>query len=775
MFLWNQYTNIISEIDTKPVQNAIVILKRDMKTVFGEAPNGSAENEKSCAVKTQATAVIRLMDANVQRENGIINVSAGDNRAVLNEKKGKEKTTALTVEAEKYTIHVTEKELIIHASSDLGFIYGILYLSERYLDIRPFWFWMDQKIASKEWVEIPEGIIESKPALVRFRGWFFNDEVLMMKWNYNKADKGWKMAFEALLRCGGNMAIPGTDRMSERNRQLATDMGLWITHHHAEPLGAELFARAYPDVPANYMQYPEKFEKLWEDAVIAQKDCKVVWNVCFRGQGDSPFWTSDTTGAFDTPQKRGRLISDLIRRQCEIVRKYVEQPVFCTNLYGEIMELYEQGFIEFDADIIKIRADNGYGRMVTRRQGNHNPRINAMPDSADIGAQGIYYHVSFYDLQAANHITMLPNSVSFVNRELTEVLRNGGNDFWVINCSNVRPHVYFLDVVRKKWLGENAEEMLTDAEHSREFVQEYFPAQREIMKNIADCYAAWPDAMISYGTHEDEHAGEQLYMDNVRLLARQLLIDPQQPIDHLYWLTGEWPMGQKDSETGTKAEKKRIILAEQAAILADTCRVGLERLEAYEKKCQEVYRMMSDEENACDQTDTDCSGKNQPVQPAAELFRTTLLLQVQLHLLCAKGTAAFGDAIQAYTQAMQQPEKHSVNIKQAFLLAGRSAEYFLAALNCLDNAETGVWETFYSNDCFADIKHTLFMVQKAMGLFRELGDDHWHVRWQREHCFPEGDRNVFLLMTTENHMTDWELYLAMKIEHFSCNFDRDRV
>ncbi len=67
------------------------------------------------------------------------------------------------------------------------------------------------------------------------------------------------MAFETLLRCGGNMTIPGTDKNSRLNRQMAADMGLWITHHHAEPLGAEIFARAYPGVEANFMEKSELF------------------------------------------------------------------------------------------------------------------------------------------------------------------------------------------------------------------------------------------------------------------------------------------------------------------------------------------------------------------------------------------------------------------------------------------------------------------------------------------------------------------------------------
>ena len=59
----------------------------------------------------------------------------------------------------------------------------------------------------------------------------------MMKWKINGDKKEpWRMAFETLLRCGGNMTIPGTDKNSRLNRQMAADMGLWITHHHAEPL-----------------------------------------------------------------------------------------------------------------------------------------------------------------------------------------------------------------------------------------------------------------------------------------------------------------------------------------------------------------------------------------------------------------------------------------------------------------------------------------------------------------------------------------------------------
>ena len=69
-----------------------------------------------------------------------------------------------------------------------------------------------------------------------------------------------------------------------------------------------------------------------------------------------------------------------------------------------------------------------------------------MPEKGDKGLQGTYYHVSFYDLQAANHITMLPNSMEFVEKELNDAMDHGITDLWVINASNIKPHVYPLSL-----------------------------------------------------------------------------------------------------------------------------------------------------------------------------------------------------------------------------------------------------------------------------------------------------------------------------------------
>ena len=54
------------------------------------------------------------------------------------------------------------------------------------------------------------------------------------------------------------------------------------------------------------------------------------------------------------------------------------------------------------------------------------------------------------------------------------------------------------------------------------------------------------------------------------------------------------------------------------------------------------------------------------------------------------------------------------------------------------------------------------MLRKVMGMVRELGNNARHDKWYREYCYSKEDRKVFLLLVTDNHMTDWELYEAMK-------------
>ena len=175
---------------------------------------------------------------------------------------------------------------------------------------------------------IPLGGWESPRYAVRYRCWFVNDEVLFTGWHLEESQRAevWKRLIEALLRCGGNMVIPGTDREYDGHRlcDMALERGLWITQHHTELLGARMFARAYPELQPSYTQHPREFEALWQEAVDRYAGRRVVWTIGFRGQGDKAFWHDDS--GYDTAEKQGAFISSVMRRQMELVRAKDPKP-----------------------------------------------------------------------------------------------------------------------------------------------------------------------------------------------------------------------------------------------------------------------------------------------------------------------------------------------------------------------------------------------------------------------------------------------------------------
>lgn len=502
------------------------------------------------------------------------------------------------------------------------------------------------------------------------------------------------------------MVIPGTDQNARKYASLASGMGLIITHHHAEPLGAEMFAREYPELTASYDLYPEKFHDLWRNALKRQENRKTIWNLGFRGQGDRPFWVEDAR--YQSDEARGKLMGDVIKKQYDMVKGMDAAAVCSTNLYGETMELYQKGCLQLPDDVIKIRADNGYGKMVSRRQGNENPRVCSLPEKKD-EANGIYYHVSFYDLQAANHITMLPNTPEFVKRELSEVLERGGDDFWIINCSNVKPHVYYLDFIAQLWQRGDVD----IEKHRKEYIEKYYGSDSS--EQIADCLKEYPRYAAAYGKEEDEHAGEQFTNHVARILVTQYMKNRKERSEELLWAT------------------KGNTLEEQMQWYQGVCRRAASSCKEYLRKCTLV--------------DAHLTGRTR------ELFRDTLLLQARIHYHCYQGASLLCESL---------AEGFQGDYQTAFYRAGKARKEYLTADSALREREHGKWYGFYENECLTDIKQTAWVLQGFMSYLRALGDGPHYYQWQREYLYSEKDRRVMLIMNMENHLRDEELFSLME-------------
>jgi hypothetical protein len=615
-----------------------------------------------------------------------------------------------TVPEESWTIEVTPDDMTVRSGDSLGCVYALLYISEYFLGVTPFWFWNDQVFSKRDSVPVPSGLYRSPQYAVRFRGWFVNDEVLIENWAAEPENtEHWRMVFEALLRRGGNMTIPGTDSNSRKYRGMAADMGLWITHHHAEPLGADMFARAYPGETPSYAENGALFEKLWEQAVIEQKNYKVIWALGFRGQGDRPFWVDDALCV--TMEQRGKCISDVIDRQYSILKSYIGNPVCYVNLYGEIAGLYREGALRLPSGVIKVWADNGYGCMVSRRQDNSNPRTHALPSPGDEGPHGIYYHCSFHDLQASNHLTMCPNPAEFLASELEKTLEAGAREFWIINSGSVKPHVHLLDFVSTVWRTGT-----TGAGSWRlRYVQTYYG--KENAEAVAALFGEYAACTARYGPHEDDRAGEQIWHHPVReLLCQWISGDTEHCVESLRWLTGD------------------AAFPEQVSKLEAICREILPRWEAFCGKCAALLPLL----------DTD----------SRRLFTDSLFLHGRLQLTGAAGTAAFCESARAYC---------SGDLAGAFLLANRSGNHYIEGVNALLAAEHGKWIGYYDGDCLTDIRLTVFCMDTLVSYLRVLGDGTDFHKWEREFLTPAAEQKVTLLSSKKRALTNEELAARIKV------------
>ena len=648
----------------RPIAHAVSILKRDMEKIL--RPRAAGENT--------------------------IRIPAPDT----------------SLPAESWIIEVTPEEIHIRYGDSLGCVYALLFISGNFLGVTPFWFWNDQRFVTHDAINIPVGVWRSPPHAVRFRGWFVNDEVLIQNWRGEpEHTEHWALIFETLLRCGGNMTIPGTDCNSRKYRGLAADMGLWITHHHAEPLGAEMFLRAYPGKTPSFTVNYRLFEQLWEQAVLEQQKYRVLWNLGFRGQGDRPFWEDDPACA--SASRRGEIISEVILRQYEIVRRYVDNPVCCINLYGEITGLYREGYLRLPPGIIKIWADNGYGRMVSRRQHNSNPRVPSLPSPEDSpnnqGPHGIYYHCSFHDLQASNHLTMSPNPAEFLAAELGKALDARADEYWIINCGSVKPHVHTLDLAGELWRAGNID---VDTWRVR-YAAAYFGKNQA--ERIAALFRDYAACTAPYGPNEDDRAGEQLWHHPVReLLCRWIAGDAKTCVETLIWLTGE------------------VDFPEQAAILEKICLAAIPRWKNFYEQCAAIAPAL----------DAD----------SLRLFNDTLVLQARLHLNGAAGAAAFCASFRAY--AARSPA-------QSFCLAEQSRAWYEASFRALMEAEHDHWDGYYRGDCLTDIRLTASSLNALVSYIRVAGDGPDFHTWEKEFLAPRPERDIMLLSSKQRALTNDEL------------------
>jgi len=415
------------------------------------------------------------------------------------------------IENESYSIRTEGSRIIIAADSYLGTMWGIYTFSSAILGVDPCYLFNDLEPEMHASMEISAVSITDRPASAGFRGVFINDEDLLTGWkdgggirymNYpwyglTVPAKVMDLVVETVLRLRMNLIIPASfldiDNPPEKAlADAAAGRGIYISQHHAEPLGLSHFAlenyckKFSKSGEYSYIRNPELLEEAWKyyAAKWAEYD-NVVWQIGLRGKADRPMWEEAIPGEEEL-QKYGEFISGAMRHQKAIVREatHGKARYFTSTLWMEGSKLMEKGYLSLDEDVISIFADTGTNQMYGAEY-YQIPRSNRLQ-------YGIYYHLQYH--HEGPHLAP-QTGIDKLYFNLNTAIRQGDNAYFIINVSNVREFVFELHACAEMLWNIEA---FSKEEYMNRYCAVFGDSAAEMRDIINRYYSSLPELDVSF-------------------------------------------------------------------------------------------------------------------------------------------------------------------------------------------------------------------------------------------------------------------------------------
>ena len=437
------------------------------------------------------------------------------------------------------------------------------------------------------------------------------------------------------------------------------------------------------------MHYPEckpQLFGLYEDAVRHAAGRRVVWTLGLRGQGDKTFAHEDARYA--TPAALGALISDVAREQRALVESRCAGPQhFAYYLYSESMDLYRGGHLHLDPDVILIWADNGFGGLRRRRNlGEANPELLALPTPAEAATttHGLYYHLSFYDVQVAGKLTPWIAPVIIAD-QILKLRSRAPVTFALVNVSNVRPFLAQIELFRRVLAADAASEDPTAIcrAASEDWWKSRCPDHSASLVALEQDYF---EAHPAFGPFPDSRMGEMAGHILLRALIRATLTDRGLPV-HLSFL---------DEAPGDLS----ILLDELAKRVEPTVPAWI----AIRMKALEIGTQLTGE--------------------TATFFQRDL----RMHCLFKSATfEGFAEALRGLRSFLDG------DFESAFVVLNSALDHAIAARDALTVGDVGRWENFHRGDWLTNVDETIRHLSLARDTARLHGDpafswDSWSSR-----------------------------------------------
>jgi len=346
------------------------------------------------------------------------------------------------------------QHIVLEGSDIRGTIYAIYTFSEKILGVPPLWYFCSWKPTVQKQIAVSDQLdILTKSPTVKYRAWFPNDTDLFEPWR-QKSEANYKTWLETMMRLKLNTVEWFDDERDynepysvSKTTKLIQAYGLVNTTHHHSPLNASFAGWKDYWEKVRHMAPPklllanlDKLEEFWRYNVesIVRNKIDMLWVLGFRGSGDHPFWYT-FTDAPESATERGKVISDMLERQRQIVLSVTKNPdtQFRTIFYDELSDLLARNLIKPPADSTFI-----WTYVATRRDHYPNLDLQQLDKSRNLRL-GYYFNYQFTStgshLAAAEGPWKMEQNFRYVASKTNQPIA-----FAVVNAGNLREHLMEL-------------------------------------------------------------------------------------------------------------------------------------------------------------------------------------------------------------------------------------------------------------------------------------------------------------------------------------------
>lgn len=466
---------IFSNKDAKVVEIASKILMNDVNKVTGKFL--SLNNKQ---------ASYQIIVGTLGKSNSIENIVAKHNIDVSN----------IDGKWETYNIQVIEnpsrgvkKALVIIGSDRRGTAYGLLEIS-RLIGISPWEWWADSKpIAADEIVLNIENKCYGEPS-VKYRGLFLNDEDWgLQRWaalNYEPetgdiGPKTYAKVFELLLRLRANTIWPAMHKCTKafyhypENKIVADSYAIVIGSSHAEPMLCNINAEWNHETMGDYRYdiNSESIKALFKKRAKETANLEGIYTLGMRGEHDSPMIVGE-----DDTDSQVKLLEKVITDQRDILKSNTKKGVNKPQAfvpYKEVLHYYQSG-LSLPEDVSLVWTDDNYGYI---RQ------LSNPQEQKRSGGSGVYYHTSYWG-RPHDYLWLNSTNPVLIWEEMTKAFEFGSKNMWILNCGDIKPHEYNIELFLDMAWDINAFESHDSVKnhHIRWSVREFGDHQAEAITNL---------------------------------------------------------------------------------------------------------------------------------------------------------------------------------------------------------------------------------------------------------------------------------------------------